>query len=94
MVWTAIAFAYRSGMSSGMKLSRYLSDTGISQAAFADLIKRTQPAVNRYARGLRVPDTDTIKLIETATAGKVRWEDWHPDIARHLKRTDNAGIAA
>jgi predicted transcriptional regulator len=70
-----------------MKLARYLSDHRISQAAFAELIGKTQPAVNRYVRGLRVPDTATIKLIETATGGRVQWRDWHPDIARHLSKS-------
>jgi len=77
-----------------MTLSEYLANTRISQGAFADLIKRTQPAVNRYVRGQRVPDTETIKLIETATGGRVRWEDWHPEIAKLLRRNDSAGVAA
>lgn len=77
-----------------MKLAQYLTTTKISQSAFAEVIRVTQPAVNRYVNERRVPDTDTIKRIEIATGGKVRWSDWHPEIARHLKRSERTGAPA
>lgn len=59
-----------------MKLAKYLSTKGISQAAFAAKIGVTQVAVNRYAQDKRSPSLHTIWAIEKATDGAVSVKDW------------------
>lgn len=64
-----------------MKLAQYLSDRGITQTAFAALMKVSQPTINRYALGERFPDRDMIWAIELATDGQVTPADWYADDA-------------
>lgn len=70
-----------------MKLAQYLSNTGISQQEFALLIGKSQVNVSRYAGGSRKPDSETIAKIHTATGGKVSLADWHPELARAIRKT-------
>lgn len=78
---------YRYGINAGMKLAKYLSDHGILQQDFAALIGKSQVNVSRYASGSRKPDSETIAKIHTATGGKVSLADWHPELARAIRKT-------
>jgi transcriptional regulator with XRE-family HTH domain len=57
-------------------LRHFLGRDGVKQDDFAAKIKRSQPALNRYARGHRFPDAETAKLIDEATEGVVPFKLW------------------
>lgn len=57
-------------------LQHFLSRPGVKQEDIAAKIKKSQPALNRYARGKRFPDADTARLIEEATGGVVPFALW------------------
>lgn len=57
-------------------LRRFLDRPEIKQEEVAGKIKRSQPALNRYANGRRFPDADTARLIDSASAGAVPFELW------------------
>lgn len=61
-----------------MKLADYLSQTGLSQTAFADLIGATSVTVSRYVSGERRPsDEETYQRIYAATGGLVTANDFY-----------------
>lgn len=60
-----------------MKLSAYLKQQGLTEAAFAELIGSTQQTVNRICRGT-VPRRETLERIVATTRGAVGWEDFNP----------------
>lgn len=57
-------------------LRHFLSREGIRQEDVAAKINKSQPALNRYAKGLRFPDADTARKIDEATGGVVPFELW------------------
>lgn len=59
-----------------MKLNTYLSTEGLTLAQFGEQIGRTAATVSRIARGLHVPDWQTIRAIHEATNGQVAPNDW------------------
>lgn len=68
-----------------MKLARWLSLTGTSEAAFAARIGVSAISVRRYRDGLRLPMRDVMVRIVAATDGEVGPEDFyrpHHDEAR------------
>jgi len=65
-------------------LRKYVAEQANTQAALAEKIGRSQAAVNRYARGLRFPDSDTARQIDAATAGAVPFAVWQTEMARRL----------
>lgn len=59
-----------------MTLSQYLERYQETQAAFARRCGIAQPVINAYVRGRRFPGVGSIRRIEEATEGAVRFEDW------------------
>jgi transcriptional regulator with XRE-family HTH domain len=59
-----------------MRLDTYLSEHGITEAAFAERIGVNQSSVNRMRKGLIRPDIATLSRIVEATEGKVTLEDF------------------
>lgn len=64
-----------------MTLSDYLSRMEMTETAFAAKLGVAQVTVNRYVRGARFPDRDTILKIERATDGRVAPADWYKEAA-------------
>ncbi|MEW4469031.1 helix-turn-helix transcriptional regulator [Parasphingorhabdus sp. JC815] len=69
-------------------LKAYLSKEDVTQAVFAEMIKKKQATVNRYVAGVRFPDADTARDIENATNGGVPFAVWQTEF---LQRS---GVAA
>lgn len=61
-----------------MTLEKYLENSPLSEAAFAELIGVKQATVNRYVNGKRFPSPVMIQRIEKASKGKVKVMDWFP----------------
>jgi hypothetical protein len=59
-----------------MTLDDYLTETGISNAAFAASIHREPSTVGRLRRGLTMPDWETMSVIKNATDGAVGADDF------------------
>ncbi len=59
-----------------MTLDEYLTVNGITDAAFAMAIGRSQSSVNRLRRGETRPDWKTLKRISEATNGAVTPNDF------------------
>jgi len=60
-----------------MTLDSWLTHNGLAEAEFGKRIGRTQAAVNRWRRGLRIPDAPTQEKIKKETKGQVAPPDWH-----------------
>lgn len=58
-----------------MTLDQYLTDNGIKEADFADLIGATQSTVNRLRKG-QVPGKPLMAVIFEKTGGAVRADDF------------------
>lgn len=71
-----------------MRLEQYLTDNGISAAAFARMLGTSQVTIYRYKRGLRFPYPETIAKIHKATKGKVTVRDWYEHAQENLKKKD------
>lgn len=71
-----------------MKLEKYLENTSMSEATFAELIGVKQATVNRYINGKRFPSPVMIQRIERASKGKVKVMDWFP------RCHEQSGVAA
>jgi transcriptional regulator with XRE-family HTH domain len=65
-------------------LEQYLADNPVTQEALASRINITQAAISRYANGRRVPDSETARLIDDATAGAVPFSLWQSVIIDRL----------
>lgn len=59
-----------------MKLSEWLKQQSMTQAAFAELIASDQSHVSDLVRGKVRPKLESIALIEAATEGAVLARDW------------------
>lgn len=57
-------------------LDAWLRDTETSEARLATLSDCTQVSINRYRRGMRLPDAELAKRIEVATEGAASYDDW------------------
>lgn len=57
-------------------LAKYLDSAGMTEAAFAAKLGVSQVTINRYVKGKRFPDRDTILRIEELTGGAVKPADW------------------
>lgn len=60
-----------------MNLRRYLTVSGISEAAFGAQIGVSQAAVNRYVRRARIPTPQIMARIVEATDGQVTANDFY-----------------
>lgn len=60
-----------------MNLRRYLTVSGISEAAFGAQIGVSQAAVNRYVRRARIPTQQVMARIVEATDGQVTANDFY-----------------
>ena len=60
-----------------MTLSDYLRDHDLTAARFAEKIGVSQQAVQRYARGTRMPRPPIMARIEEATGGAVQAQDFY-----------------
>ncbi len=60
-----------------MTLNDYLLVQGLSDEEFAQRIGRSRTAVNRYRRGLRMPDRETMLAIHRETDGAVTVESFY-----------------
>jgi predicted transcriptional regulator len=58
-----------------MTLREYLSKNGLTESAFAEMVKVSQAAVNRYCNG-RMPQHKVLKVIVKKTEGKVTANDF------------------
>lgn len=59
-----------------MKLRPWLQLNGMSAAAFAEAIGRTETAVNRWMAGTRRPQYEDMRAIYERTDGAVEPNDW------------------
>jgi predicted transcriptional regulator len=59
-----------------MTLKEYLSEQGLTESAFAELLGISQAAVNRYCNGIRTPQRMKLRAIVKATKGKVTANDF------------------
>lgn len=64
-----------------MKLDAYLSEMGMSKAAFAKLIGVSEEAVRRYVTGERKPDWPVLARIAKHTDGRVSADDFMGEAA-------------
>lgn len=64
-----------------MTLLEYLKVKGLTEAQFAERVNLSQSAINRYCRGLRLPDKDAMPAIINGTDGAVQPNDF---FAEHL----------
>lgn len=60
-----------------MTLDEYLINAGVTEAAFAETVGCSQPAINRYRRGHRIPLEDEMRRIIAATEGRVTPNDFY-----------------
>jgi transcriptional regulator with XRE-family HTH domain len=72
------------GYRRGMRLAKFLKETGISQGAFADAIGVKQPTVSRYASGKKRPSLRVLRRITVATSGAVTIDDF-PQLAKFVE---------
>lgn len=63
-----------------MKLSDYLSQSGLSMQAFADEIGLSYEGVRLIVKGQRMPAPKTVFRIEKVTDGAVSRSDLRPDL--------------
>ena len=79
-------------------LRDFVADEANTQAALAHQIGRSQAAVNRYAQGLRFPDSMTARKIDAATDGKVPFALWMAEASARIgidaRPTAKTGVAA
>lgn len=68
-----------------MKLDDYLTKHNLTDDAFASLIGRSQPTVNRLRRDATKPDWETVRRITEATKGKVSANDFIPPAPSHVE---------
>ena len=59
-----------------MQIEQYLTETPITQTAFAELIGEGQGTFSRYLNGERKIPLEVIQKVETATGSKVTFSDW------------------
>lgn len=59
-----------------MTLNEWISLTGIKEDCFASRVGISQPSLNRYRRGQRMPPDEVQERIAEATGGAVRPQDW------------------
>jgi transcriptional regulator with XRE-family HTH domain len=59
-----------------MTLADFLSKNGLSHSAFAEKIGVSQAAVNRYAKGRRIPRPAVLARIRKETSGIVTADDF------------------
>ena len=71
-------------------LKHYLAKPDVKQDDLAEAIKRSQPAVFRYANGKRFPDAETARLIEAATNGVVPFKLWQSVAMQRLGMSEAA----
>ncbi len=64
-----------------MKLATYLTETGLTEPAFAQSLKVSQVTINRYVRNERFPDPAMIGRIAEATDNRVTVADWYEQAA-------------
>lgn len=64
----------------GMKLRAYRKAQGLSLAEMAGQIGCSISALSMIERGLRHPKRDLTQAIVTASEGKVRAKDLHPEL--------------
>jgi transcriptional regulator with XRE-family HTH domain len=60
-----------------MQLAQWLTQHGVSYAAFGKRIGRSRAAVERYAKGARMPDSSTMPRIVAETDGAVTANDFY-----------------
>jgi transcriptional regulator with XRE-family HTH domain len=64
-----------------MKLSDYLSENGLTQAQFAQLVGASQQAVAMWVIGDRTPRAAQMRKVKDATGGTVTPNDFLPSAA-------------
>lgn len=60
---------------SGMTLKEYLASESLSESDFAEQVKVSQAAINRYCNG-RMPQRTILRAIMEQTGGKVTANDF------------------
>lgn len=77
LVYIRLWRIYLLGMFPHMTLDSWLLAQRISEIEFGLKIGRTQASVNRYRRGLRIPDVGTMRKIVAVTQGAVTANDFY-----------------
>lgn len=62
-----------------MRLSDYMDNKALTDAAFAEMVGRDRSQVTRWRRGQTRPDWAALARIEEATAGAVTAKDFYRD---------------
>lgn len=75
-----------------MKLETYLSEHGMTEAAFARELGVSQVTINRYVSNSRFPNPEMIERIFEATGKEVTVTDWYEQAAAH--RASRGEVAA
>jgi transcriptional regulator with XRE-family HTH domain len=70
-------------------LSSYLTESGVTQAEFAQRVGVGQPTISRLARGTQRPRVDVAVRIERESGGKVPVHSW-PNIAAIIRAAGGA----
>ncbi|HBT01626.1 MAG TPA: hypothetical protein DEB47_17620 [Citreicella sp.] len=65
-------------------LATFLQSSGMTQKAFADAVKVSQPTVNRWLNGAK-PSWDKAAEIERVTGGAVPVSAWAP---KHIEAAE------
>lgn len=85
-----LALRYQIGMVVFMKLSEFLTNRKMTATAFAEKVGVSQPAMHRYLNNDRFPKPEIIAAIETATNGKVKFNDWLEQQREHRSTQEMA----
>lgn len=75
-------------------LQKYLDAYKLTQLAFAEISGVSQPAINFYARGVRIPSPENAATISKATEGKItEMQLLYPDRYPEFEIENSAGVA-
>lgn len=71
-------------------LDAYLNREGNTETALALRVGVSQPAIHRYRKGDRFPDSDTARRIDEHTSGEVGFSVWQSDFLAKSGLSPNA----
>lgn len=71
--------------STGMHLSEFMAERGLSDEAVADAVGRNRVSVSRWRRRLVRPDWGAIDALKAFSDGAVSAEDWSGPLANETE---------